>query len=199
MPPKAWDTQTKQMKPGANDWPPLTLPRRPSTPQLAAVLDGQQTPKDENERTRLAYRAYEVSRFALSARLYGEALANAPGLGGDRRAQHAYNAACAAALAGCGQGNDVPPPDDVARARLRRQARAWLEAELAAWATVLDRGSAELKAVVPQTLKHWKSDTDLAGIRDEKDLAKLSKDERALFQQLWKDVDQVLTKAAGSK
>jgi tetratricopeptide (TPR) repeat protein len=167
--------------------------------RLAAVLQGEQTPKDELERTQLADRAYEKSQYASSARLYAEALANDPKLGNDRQAPYAYNAACAAALAGCGQGNDVPPPDDVARAKLRQQARAWLEAELAAWGTVLDGGPAELKAVVPQTLKHWKSDADLAGIRDGKELAKLPEDERAAFQQLWNDVDTLLTKAAGSK
>ena len=61
------------------------------------------------------------------------------------------------------------------------------------------RPGRDLKAIVAPTLQHWKADTDLAGIRDEKELAKLPEEERADFQQLWKDVDQLLTRAAGSK
>ena len=55
------------------------------------------------------------------------------------------------------------------------------------------------KAKIAPTLQHWKADADLAGIRDEKELAKLPGEERAAFKQLWNDVDQLLTKAAGSK
>ncbi len=63
-------------------------------------------------------------------------------------------------------------------------------------AKVLDAGTTEIKAFVPQTLTHWKTDSDLAGIRDEKELARLSDDERAAIQQLWNDVDQLIVKAA---
>ena len=72
-------------------------------------------------------------------------------------------------------------------------------AELAAWAKVLDSGPAEMKAKVAPTLRHWKSDTDLIGIRDEKELAKLPDEERTAFKTLWNDVDQLLNKAAASK
>ena len=143
--------------------------------------------------------AYEKALHASSARLFADALASDPKLAEDREAQHSYNAACAAALAGSGQGKDELPPDLAATAKLRQQALDWLKAELAAWAKVMDAGPAELKAVLPQTLKHWKTDTDLAGIRDEKELAKLPEAERAAFRKLWKDVDQLLTRAAGSK
>ena len=49
------------------------------------------------------------------------------------------------------------------------------------------------------TLHRWKADTDLAGIRDEKELAKLPEVERATFKQLWHDVDQILAKASRGK
>ena len=165
--------------------------------RLAAVLKGQ-TPKDDDDRIQLALRASEKALHAGSARLFAEALANDPKLGDDRQAQHVYNAACAAALAASGQGKDDPPPDDSARAKLRKQAREWLQAELAAWAKILDTGSAE-KVRIATTLKHWKDDTDLANIRDEKELAKLPEEERAALKTLWNDVDQLLTRAAGGK
>ena len=79
------------------------------------------------------------------------------------------------------------------------QAREWLQAELAAWAKVLDTGPADLKAKIAPTLQHWKEDTDLVGIRDEKELAKLPEEERAALKALWNDVDQLLANGAGQQ
>ena len=151
--------------------------------RLAAVLDGQ-SPDDDAQRLMLAYRAYEKSLHLASARLYAEALANDPKLGNDRQAQHLYNAACAASLAASGQSKDGPPPDNAAKAKLRRQAREWLHAELAAWHKVFDAGPAEIKARIAPTLEHWKADADLASIRDEQELAKLPELERASLEVL---------------
>jgi serine/threonine-protein kinase len=81
--------------------------------RLAAVAGGA-APTDNAERLALAQRAYDTKRFALAARLWGEALEADPTLAEDRQRQHAYNAACAAALAAAAQGRDAPPPDDAA-------------------------------------------------------------------------------------
>jgi hypothetical protein len=145
------------------------------------------------------FRAYAKSFYAFSARLYAEVLAEDPKLAADRRAEHLSNAARAAALAGCGQGRDVPPLDDVAKARLREEAREWLRAERGAWAKALDDGTADTKTRIAPTLKHWKDDPDFSGIRDEKELAKLTAEERASLQQLWADVDRILHRAAAGK
>ena len=104
--------------------------------RLAAILKGDQQPKDNAERLRLAQRAYDKALHATAARLWAEALEADPKLGDDRQAQHRYNAACAAALAGSRQGKDDPPPDEAARAKLRKQALDWLKAELSAWKRV---------------------------------------------------------------
>ena len=109
-----------------------------------------------------------------------------------RQAGQRYNAACAAALAGCGQGTDDPKPDDAARASLRRQALDWLKAERAAWAKLLDSGDAQSRSVVAQNLQHWQADPDLAGIRDRDAIEKLPADERHGWEALWKDVDVLL-------
>ena len=154
---------------------------------------------DALERTRLAFRAYEKSFPNSSARLYAEALASNPALAADRRAEHLFNAARAAALAASGQCKDDPPPGGAAKDQLRKQARDWLEAELAAWAKTLDSGPVVTKAKIAPTLKLWQDDPDLAGIRDEKELAKLPAEERAAFQQLWTDVDRLVIKAETAK
>jgi tetratricopeptide (TPR) repeat protein len=165
--------------------------------RLAAIIQGDQKLRDEADRLALAQRAYEKVLYATAARLWGEALAANPGLGDNRRSQHRYNAACAAALAASGKAKGEPPLDDPARARLRARALDWLRAELVAWEKVLDSGPAELKAMVVPTLTHWKSDADLAGIRDAKERDTLPDDERAAVARLWDDVDRLLARAAG--
>ena len=165
--------------------------------RLLAVLNGKEKPKDEADRLRLAYRAYEKTLHAGSARLFGEALANDPKLVVDLQAKHRYNAACAATLAGSGQGKDEPAPSEDEKTKLRRQARDWLQAELAAWTRILDSGTPEMKAKIAPTLQHWQSDADLAGIRDEKALAKLPETERNDHRALWSAVDDLHRKAAG--
>ena len=167
--------------------------------RLAAVLQGKAMPKNEAERIQLALRAYQKALHSASARLFGEAFANDPKLAEDRKAQHRYSAACAAALAASGQGKDDPPPDDAAKNKLRHQAAEWLRAELAAWAKVVETGPTEMKATIAPTLEHWKTAADLAGMRDEKELTKLPEEKRVAFKQLWNDVDQLLTKATFSK
>ena len=115
--------------------------------RLSAIIRGDQQPKDNRERLQLAQRAYDKALHAAAAKLWADALDADPKLAEDRQAQHRYNAACAAALAGCGQGKDDPAPDDAAKAKLREQARAWLQAELAAWTKLVESGPAASPAV----------------------------------------------------
>jgi hypothetical protein len=56
-----------------------------------------------------------------------------------------------------------------------------------------------MKTTITPTLEYWKTDADLAGMRDEKELTKLPEEELVAFKQLWNDVDQLLTKATFSK
>ncbi len=109
-----------------------------------------------------------------------------PKLGDDRRAGHRYNAACAAALAASGQAKDEPPPDATVGLKLRRQALGWLKAELLAWHKILESGPSKARPAIAQTLKQWKRDSDLAGIRDADALAKLPEAERKEWQALWR-------------
>ncbi len=164
--------------------------------RLPAVLAGKDRPADPTEWLAFAQMAYDTKRYAAAARLLSEALAADPKLGDDRQAGHRYNAACTAALAAAGQGKDEPPPDAAARAELRRKALDWLRAELATWSKVLDSDDARARAFVAQILRHWKQDTDLAGVRDGDAVATLPADERRAWQALWKDVDALLNGGA---
>jgi hypothetical protein len=56
-------------------------------------------------------------------------------------------------------------------------------------------GNPRAPPVILQQLAHWKVDTDLAGIRDEPELAKLPEPERAALRSLWADVEALRKKA----
>jgi tetratricopeptide (TPR) repeat protein len=165
--------------------------------QLKAIVNGDQRPKDADERLQFAQRADDLARYATAARLWQEALELDPRLGDDRQAQQRYNAACAAALAGRGQGKHEPPRSDDQKTRLRRQVLDWLNAERGAWANFLETAKNEQRGVIVKTLEHWQRDTDLAGIRDDVELGKLPEAERVAFRKLWADTDALLKKASG--
>jgi serine/threonine-protein kinase len=156
--------------------------------RLPAVLKGDDKPKDVAEQIDFATMAATKGQPAAATRLYEAAFASRPGLVDDLAAAHRYNAACAAALAGCGKGKDDPPPDDSTRGRLRAKALDWLRADLDHWRR---RPAAETPRVV-QTLNHWKADADLAGVRDAEALAKLPEEERPAWKALWAEVDAAL-------
>jgi hypothetical protein len=107
-----------------------------------------------------------------------------------------YDAACCAARAGCGQGEDAGQLDELERARWRQQALDWLRADLIRWGKLLDDGKADTQAKVRQTMRHWQTDPDLAGVRDPAGLARLPDKERQAWQQFWADVAATLQRAA---
>jgi hypothetical protein len=113
----------------------------------------------------------------------------------DTQAQNRYNAACAAARAGNGEGKDEPALDEAGKARWRTQAIDWLKADLAYWTKQVETGPPQARQFVAQTLQHWKIDPDLAGIRDAAALAKLPEAERNACQALWGEVDKVRNQA----
>jgi serine/threonine-protein kinase len=167
--------------------------------KLAAVLQGKEGPADDAERLALARLCQEPFKkfYTTSARFYAEAFANDAKLAGDLQQQHRYNAACAAALAGCGQGNDAVALEDKERSRLRQQALDWLRADLAAYDRAVGQGRSQV--IVSQRLTHWQKDDDLVGVRDKDALARLPAQEQEAFGKLWADVDALLKKAGNGK
>ncbi len=166
--------------------------------KLPEFLNGKARPADPAESLVLAQMCYQKKLHSASARFWEEAFRARPELADDMQAQHRYNAACAAALAGCGQGKDDPPPDGAARTRRRKQAIGWLRSDVTAWSKILEGGPPQARAFIAQTLRHWKADPDLAGLRDPGPLARLSRDEQDACRALWKDVDALLAKAGGT-
>jgi hypothetical protein len=163
--------------------------------RLPALLKNESRIKDDDERLTIADLCYKKSLPAASARFYGETFADRPRIGEDLATGHRYNAACAAAMAGCGAGKDNPPPDSAVRTALRRQALDWLKADLAAWVKIVENGQPEARGHVVQTLRHWQQDSDLAGLRNETAMAQLPESERETLRQFWAEVRALVTKA----
>jgi tetratricopeptide (TPR) repeat protein len=166
--------------------------------RLPALLKVEKQPQDNADRLSLAQFCQVMRLYAAAARFRGAALASGPKLGEGRRVQRRYQAARDAAVAGSGQGEDNPKPDEAARARLRKTARGWLGEELASWARIAESGGAEDRATVARTLTQWKHDTVLAGVRDADALAKLPDPEKRAWRALWAEVDAVVRKAQGT-
>jgi hypothetical protein len=93
------------------------------------------------------------------------------------------------------EAQDDPPRDEAAKAKLRKQILEWLKAEYAEWSRFLESNPAQVGPLAARNLMGWQRDADLAGIRDEKELARLPEGEHSAFKQLWSDVDSLLTKA----
>jgi tetratricopeptide (TPR) repeat protein len=158
--------------------------------RLPAVLEGEDKPSDTAERLDLIQVCQAKKLHHAATRLYTDAFAADPRLADDLNAGQRYNAACSAALAAAGQGQDAGKLDDRQRVRLRQQALNWLRADL----TLLAAGEIG-RSRVARILSHWRKDSNLAGLRDREALAKLPADEQKAFTQLWADVAELLKKA----
>jgi Flp pilus assembly protein TadD len=167
--------------------------------RLPAILRGDAKPDGAGEYFQFAELCYLKKMFASAAKLFAAAFAEQPRLADNLAAGHRYNAACVAALAGAGQGEEGSKLSEDERTRWRDQARAWLRADLDAWDKRLDSDRAMYGPRVRQALTHWRVDPDLAAVRREEALAKWSADERREWAALWKDVDELLERAGAAK
>jgi tetratricopeptide (TPR) repeat protein len=164
-------------------------------PNLAAFLNGQYQPQENEERLELIRASLFRKRYLAAARLSTEVLAAEPQRADDLKAGHRYNAACAAALAGCGRGQDADKLDDKERARLRRQALDWLCADLEAQGRRLAKEPARAAANVARNLQHWLANPDFGGMREPEQLAKLPPEEQEEWGRLWGQVAQQAARA----
>jgi serine/threonine protein kinase/Flp pilus assembly protein TadD len=167
--------------------------------KLSAILSGQKQPADTAERLRLAHLCampYK-KRYVDAVRLFREAFGEEPKQADDLDAYHRSNAACAAAQAGCGQGQDADKLDATERAHLRQQALDWLRADLKAYRQLMEKSEGKAGSAIAQRMQQWLQDTDFAGVRDKDALAKLPEKEREAWRQLWADVAEMLAKTQG--
>jgi tetratricopeptide (TPR) repeat protein/tRNA A-37 threonylcarbamoyl transferase component Bud32 len=168
--------------------------------KLPNILNRKAQPAGAAERVALADLCQQYKkRFAAAARFYSDAFKTNANLATDLRFRHRYNAACAAALAGAGQGEDAGKLTIEERARWRKQARDWLRSELGLWKKQLERNIPQVRAFVGRFLHDWQRDPDLAGVRDEEELVWLVAEERRACRQLWVEVEELLKRSQDKK
>jgi tetratricopeptide (TPR) repeat protein len=163
--------------------------------KFAAFQKGTYKPATPSERLDLAEWCQLKKLHHTAAELYAAAFAEGPTLADNLNAGHRYNAACVAALAASGQGEDAAKLDEREKARWRRQALTWLRADLAQRAKQLAAGKPADRQEVAAQMQHWQQDSDLAGLRDRAALAKLPAEQQKACTQLWADVATLLKKA----
>jgi tetratricopeptide (TPR) repeat protein len=166
--------------------------------RLPDYLEGKAPPASPTERIELAGICSLRRLHRAAARFYEDAFAAQPGLANSLGAGHRYNAACAAALAGCGEGEDAKSLGDKEGARLRRQALDWLQADLAAWRRLLEKEPAKAGPAVRQQMQHWQDDADFVGVRGVEALGRLPAAERPDWQKLWQEVQELRQRAAAT-
>jgi tetratricopeptide (TPR) repeat protein len=160
--------------------------------KLSALLAGE-TPANAREAVAVATMCQQYKkRYATSARLYSEAFAASPKLAADLNLQHRFNAACSAALAAAGQGEDARLLPDRVVVMFRRWALGWLRDDLTAYSNLAGQDNLALKRAIQQRLTAWQSDPDLASVRESQALDRLPENERADWQALWRDVAALL-------
>jgi serine/threonine protein kinase len=165
-------------------------------PRLPAIVASTAQPDTPAQAITVAEMCHIKRHYATAARLYAEAFAAEPKLAANLQAANQYNAACAAALAGCSQGEDAKELDEAERSRLRRQALNWLTSDVAAKAKLTE--NAADRAKLQTRMQHWQKDPDLAGVRNAASVAKLPEAERAAWQRLWADVAELLKRCEES-
>jgi tetratricopeptide (TPR) repeat protein/tRNA A-37 threonylcarbamoyl transferase component Bud32 len=167
--------------------------------KLPRLLAGEEEPEDADECLLLGRWVCPSKKlYVAGVRFYREAFTKQPKLAEDFHAWHRYNAACCAALAGCGQGKDADTLDEKKRAGLRQEALDWLRADLALWSKLLDSGKPADRAEVKSRMAWWRKDRDFAGVRGAAALAKLPETERKAWRQFWDDVATTFHKASAS-
>ena len=163
--------------------------------KFTAYQNGTYTPDTSSERLDLVEWCQVKELYHTAARLYGTAIDADTRLADNLKTGHRYRAACHAALAAAGQGEDAANLDDKECTHLRQQSLAWLRADLNLWAKRLQSGQPADLVAVQQALKHWQQDTCLASFHDAAALAKLTSEEQKAWSQLWADVAALLKKA----
>jgi serine/threonine-protein kinase len=165
--------------------------------KLPAILQGEVSPANSDDAIALAEMCQQYKqRHVSSTRLYAEAFTAQPNLAADLNQQHRYNATCSAALAAAGQGEDARLLPDKVVAMFRRWALGWLRDDLTAYTKLAGQSKPAVKQFIQQQLTHWRSDPDLASVREPQALDRLPNNERAAWQALWRDVDELAKRVA---
>lgn len=156
--------------------------------RLRAIINGEVRARDNAERMQLLRHCVLYDWAAGAAKLYADALEADPNLPAIRGESPRWQAARNAARAGTSPTGDDPPPDDITKARLRRQALAWMRADLEAWTKQIAPDKPETRRRAADFLRRYQVAREMAGVREPEALKALPDDERAAWEAFWRDV-----------
>jgi serine/threonine protein kinase/tetratricopeptide (TPR) repeat protein len=160
--------------------------------RLPAILKGTDVPADAAERIELAGLCVRKQLYGAAAQFYETALTARPDLAANMGLAYRYQAACAAAQAGCGQGKDVPPLDAKRKAVWRSQALDWLRTDLAVWTMFAKTDTLRARSTVQRVFERWQREPAFAALRGDKALATLAKGEQDAWRALWAEAAALL-------
>jgi eukaryotic-like serine/threonine-protein kinase len=161
-------------------------------PNTAAFLHGNYEPQENFERLALVGECRFRNLNCAVAKLYADAFVADPTLAEDARCCHRYKAACAAALAGAGVGDDADKLSETEKAAWRMQSCKWLTSELESMARRMQSAPTENPDPSIWLLKQWQINSYFAGLRDHNALEKLPAEERQEWIKLWSDVADLI-------
>jgi tetratricopeptide (TPR) repeat protein len=166
--------------------------------ELPAILEKGAPVKNPADALALAQMCLRYKKlYAAAAGFYADAFA-APKLPDNLLLSHRYDAARAAALAGCRKGADAAGLGKGKCSRLREQALDWLRADLAVLTQAVADDPRE-QANIAATLQDWQQNPDLTSVRHPWALLRLPADERKAWQHFWTGVAALLRKAETSQ
>jgi eukaryotic-like serine/threonine-protein kinase len=157
-------------------------------PGAAAFFRGERVPEDDDERLALTAACQDRGFHVKGARLWADVLASTPAL----LAEHGFDAAAAAALAGCGTGVDTQGLGEAERAAFRKQAVVWLNGQLDACEQKFAKRRQEDITSVHEALRPWRTSWKLVPLRDPAERARLPSDEQEACRKLWTRLGVVL-------
>jgi tetratricopeptide (TPR) repeat protein/tRNA A-37 threonylcarbamoyl transferase component Bud32 len=161
--------------------------------QLPALLEGKNKPASARQMLDLASLCARKRAFADALRFYRDGFAWDAGLAEDLDDDLRSDAADTAVLVAASQGTDV------ARAKNRQQALEWLRADLKAWRKRLESGQPVDRKRVQQVMRNWLIAYEVASVRTPTALAKIPAEERAAWEQLWREVRDLRDQAGKKK
>jgi eukaryotic-like serine/threonine-protein kinase len=163
--------------------------------QLPLYLSRELKAADANQKLDLARVCSRKRLFANAVRFYQEAFTAQSSLLNQVKPEIRDEAAQAAVQAAVGNGVDTPPPTDMERAGLHKNAIAWLRIDLTNLSKRLNTDRPDTQQVLREARRLQQEDL-LIPVRDKASLARVAEPERAAWQKFWHDVDDLISRAS---
>jgi serine/threonine-protein kinase len=154
---------------------------------LPDFVAGSYSPTTNEERIAFTGYCHANGLNLAASKLYSEVFSSDSSIEYSHQMDYRLKAARAAALAGCGIGKDSQRLSAAEKRKWRDQARTWLTSDLASLTGTSNTTSG--KAATNGQLCTWRTDRDLANVRDASKLQSLDSQERDQWLAFWVDVD----------